>query len=222
MASFEGKNSGSTSGHSPGGPHSGHIQGPPNRTRLIVLLVAIVAVLLPVVGYTLYWIFPSASNVGYYPEQPIPYSHKLHAGQYKIPCLYCHSSAEKSVHAGVPPLNVCMNCHRVVKTDSVWIKKITAAYNEGRPIEWVRIHELPDHAHFNHKRHVAKGVACQTCHGPVQEMDRVYQYSALNMGWCLSCHRGFTTPKQILQKTYPGQKDPHGPVASINCTTCHY
>jgi hypothetical protein len=170
-------------------------------------------------------VFPTASNQGYAPVQPIPYSHRLHAGELKIPCLYCHSGAEKSRHANIPALNVCMNCHRVVKTDSPYIKQITAAYVAGKPIEWVRVHEVADYVYFPHKRHVAAGVSCQTCHGPVQEMDRVYQYSALTMGWCMECHRGQTTPKNVLQKFYPSQSGgpdaPHGPVAPVNCSTCH-
>lgn len=192
------------------------------QSTRIKLLIPILVILLPIVGYMVYWALPTASNQGYIPEQPIPFSHKLHAGKHKIQCLYCHGGAEKSAHATVPALNVCMNCHRYVKTDSPHIAKITKAYNEGKPIEWIRIHELPDFAKFNHKRHVAKGVTCQTCHGPVQEMDKVYQYAPLNMGWCVNCHRGETTPKAVLTRIYPGQKNPHGPVASLNCTTCHY
>jgi hypothetical protein len=165
--------------------------------------------------------FPTASNEGYNPEQPIPFSHKLHAGDNKIACLYCHSGAEKSRHASVPSVNVCMNCHSVVKTDSPWIQQIRKHYAEGTPIEWIRVHELPDYVYFPHKRHVAKGVACQTCHGPVQEMARVYQFAPLTMGWCMECHRGQTTPRAVLQNVYPNMKDPHGPVAAVNCNTCH-
>ena len=165
--------------------------------------------------------FPTASNEGYAPEQPIPYSHKLHAGDLKIPCLYCHSGAEKSRHATIPSVNVCMNCHSVVKTDSPHIQKIRKHYLEGTPIEWVRVHELPDYVYFPHKRHVAKGVACQVCHGPIQEMEKVYQKAPLTMGWCMECHRGQTTPRQVLQKVYPDMKDPHGAVAPVNCDTCH-
>jgi hypothetical protein len=190
------------------------------RKKLAILAVVF---LIPVVAYAVVTMFPTASNQGYMPEQPIPYSHKLHAGQYKIDCLYCHSNADKSQHATIPPVSVCMNCHKVVKTDSPWIQKLTQAYNENRPIEWVRIHELPDHAHFNHSRHVVSGVACQTCHGPIETMEKVYQFSELNMGWCLNCHRGNTTPSEILRKYHPGEADPRGkPVASINCSTCHY
>ena len=184
------------------------------------ITVALVATLLVVVGVAAY--FPTASNEGYAPEQPIPFSHKLHAGTHKIPCMYCHVGVEKSKHASVPAVNVCMNCHTVVKTDSPWIQKIWKHWKEGTPIEWVRVHELPDFVYFPHKRHVAKGIACQTCHGPVQEMDRVYQQSALTMGWCMSCHKGETTPRDVLQRAFPDMKDPHGQVAPLNCNTCHY
>jgi hypothetical protein len=165
--------------------------------------------------------FPSASNQDYAPEQPIPFSHKLHAGDNKIPCLYCHNAAEKSRHATIPAVNVCMNCHTVVKTDSPLIQKVRQAYIDNKPIEWVRVHELPDYVYFPHKRHVAKGVSCQTCHGPVQDMSRVYQFAPLTMGWCMECHRGETTPKNVMANLYPNMKDPHGQAASTNCSTCH-
>lgn len=168
-------------------------------------------------------IFPSASNEGYAPEQPIPFSHKIHAGDNKIDCKYCHTGVEKAKHAGIPSLNVCMNCHTVVKGDSPYIQQIKKAYTEGRPIEWVRIHELPDYVYFPHKRHVAKGVACESCHGDVKKMDRVYQFAPLTMGWCMQCHRGETTPKNVIHSMFPDVKDPHGrlPVAPTDCSTCH-
>ncbi|MDX1973167.1 MAG: cytochrome c3 family protein, partial [Candidatus Sumerlaeia bacterium] len=110
------------------------------------------------------------NNKGYEPLQPIPYSHKLHAGledgQLGMQCLYCHGSAEKSAHAGVPSVDTCMGCHTLVKTDSPYIKQLTEYYQSGESVPWVRIHSLPDHAYFNHAAHVAAGVACQTCHGP--------------------------------------------------------
>ena len=137
-------------------------------------------------------------------------------------CRYCHTSAYRSPHAGVPSLSTCMNCHTVVKTDSPWIQKMQKSYAEGKPIEWVRVHELPDHAHFNHKRHLAKGVQCETCHGNVKEMDKIVQDQPLNMGWCLNCHRGFETPKYIRKNVHPDQPDSKEPVAPFNCNTCHY
>lgn len=167
-------------------------------------------------------VFPTASNQGYAPEQPIPFSHKRHAGDNRIACNYCHSGVEKSRHAAIPSLSTCMNCHSVVKGDSPHIQKIKKAFEEGRPIEWVRIHELPDFVYFSHKRHVAQGLACETCHGNVKQMVRVAQFAPLTMGWCMECHRGQTTPKHVLAKVYPGMKNPHGPVAPVNCSTCHY
>jgi hypothetical protein len=167
------------------------------------------------------YVFPTATNQGYAPEQPIPFSHKIHAGINKIQCQYCHSEVEKSRHAGIPSLNVCMNCHSVVKTDSPYIKQVRAAWDAKKPIEWIRVHELPDYVYFPHKRHVAKGITCETCHGNVKEMDRIQQHAPLTMGWCMECHRGQTTPKQVMARIYPNMKNPHGQVAPTNCDTCH-
>src|SRR6476660_6218450 len=136
------------------------ISGTQKKLGVALSLVIAVFVITVAVVY-----FPTASNQGYAPEQPIPFSHKLHAGDNKIPCLYCHSAAEKSRHASVPSMNVCMNCHSVVKTDSPLIQKVRQAYAEGKVIPWIRVHELPDYVYFPHKRHVAKGVACEVCHG---------------------------------------------------------
>jgi len=191
---------------------------------LLVVLTAVIAV----GGGIATLMYPSASNQGYAPEQPIPFSHKLHAGQYKMPCAYCHVGVEKSRHASVPALNVCMNCHSVVKTDSPYIKQIRENYAAGKPVEWVRVHELPDFVYFPHKRHVAKGVACEVCHGDVKTMDRVYQFAPLNMGWCMECHRGKTTPRNVeveIAKLNPHVNDPdlrHKPIASVQCSACHH
>ena len=137
-------------------------------------------------------------------------------------CRYCHTGAYKSAHATIPSMNVCMNCHSVVKADSPYIQQLKQAYTDGQPIEWVRVHELPDHVRFNHKRHVSKGVQCETCHGDLRTMDVVSQQSALTMGWCLNCHRGQTTPQYIRDLVYPGQNNHTDPVAPFNCGTCHY
>jgi mono/diheme cytochrome c family protein len=126
----------------------------------------------------------------YQPKQPIAFSHKLHAGDHKIDCNYCHTSVYKSRNANIPSANICMNCHSQIKKESPEIKKIYAALEKNRPIEWVRIHNLPDLAYFNHSQHTkVGGVECQTCHGPIETMDVVYQYSPLTMGWCINCHR---------------------------------
>ncbi len=192
--------------------------------KKIGLLVGVVLVF--VVLGTGVMVFPSASNGGYQPDQPIPYSHKLHAGQLKIQCQYCHVGAEKSQHATIPSLGVCMNCHKVVRTESPWIQKMTAAYNEGKPIEWVRIHELPDHVYFPHHRHVNRGIACETCHGDIKTMEKVYQHAALDMGWCMDCHRGVTTPKNIVKQIQEEQGSEKrfirdGQIAPTDCSTCH-
>ena len=127
---------------------------------------------------------------GYQPTQPIAFSHKLHAGTHQINCAYCHTSVYKSKSANIPSSNICMNCHSQIKTESPEIKKIYRAIERKQPIQWVRIHNLPDLAYFNHSQHTqVAGLQCQTCHGPVQNMEVVYQYSALTMGWCINCHR---------------------------------
>ncbi|WP_224242801.1 cytochrome c3 family protein [Hyalangium gracile] len=132
---------------------------------------------------------PVNNQQGYMPEQPVAFSHAVHAGHYEVDCQYCHAGAERSRHAGVPPSTVCMNCHTHVKTDSPEIQKVATAVKEGRPIEWVRVHRLPDHAWFSHANHVTAGLKCQTCHGPVEQMVRVEQAEPMTMGWCLDCHR---------------------------------
>lgn len=143
-------------------------------------------------------------NQGYQPDQPIPYSHKLHAGQYKIDCRYCHTGVGVSRHASVPSLNVCMNCHLVVKTDSPWIQKLAEAYNSGKSVAWQKVHLLPDFVKFNHAAHIKAGKDCTTCHGNIAEMEKVQQVQSLSMGWCVNCHR------------QPENKAP------LNCSTCHY
>lgn len=144
-------------------------------------------------------------NAGYSPEQPLPFSHELHVGQNKIQCQYCHNQVEFSKSSNIPALSTCMNCHQQVagSKDPESVKKLREAYADGKPIEWVKIHMLPDHVQFNHQAHVSRGVNCSTCHGPIETMARVYQYSDLSMGWCVNCHR------------QPENKAP------LNCSTCH-
>ncbi|RZJ58026.1 MAG: c-type cytochrome [Hymenobacter sp.] len=127
---------------------------------------------------------------GYQPTQPIAFSHKIHAGENNINCAYCHTSVYKGKSANIPSPNICMNCHSQIKTESPEIKKIYRAIERKQPIQWVRVHNLPDLAYFNHSQHTqVGGIQCQTCHGPIQNMEVVYQYSALTMGWCINCHR---------------------------------
>jgi hypothetical protein len=138
---------------------------------------------------------PVATDVGYAPEQPIPYSHALHAGQLGIDCRYCHTTVEKAGFAAVPATQTCMNCHtqiRVNGPDGQPNNKLAAlreSWNTGTPVEWVKIHDLPDYAYFNHSAHVNKGVGCNVCHGRVDRMEVVYQAETLSMSWCLDCHR---------------------------------
>jgi len=125
---------------------------------------------------------------GYRPAQPIEFSHRMHAGERQIPCLYCHFAAARSPHAGIPAASVCMNCHGLLTLRTREIQKLRESFLQQRPIEWVKVHNLPDFVHFDHSRHVGAGVACQSCHGAVEQMDRVEQRMPLRMGWCLECH----------------------------------
>jgi hypothetical protein len=188
-------------------------------------LVPIIVVLL-VVGTGVNALMNVGVNTGYAPDQPIPFSHKLHAGQYNIPCMYCHVGVEKSKHATVPSMNICMNCHSVVKPDSPYIQKLKQLYNEKKePFQWIKVHDLPDFVNFNHKRHVLKGIACETCHGEVKRMMTIRQEHPLNMGWCMDCHRGVTAPAHLARVDAEHAKgtgvEPGG-VAPTSCYTCHH
>ncbi len=169
------------------------------------------AVLLTVLGVGWYT-QPDRFVRGYAPQQPIPYSHQLHAGVLKIPCQYCHSGVLKSRIASIPSVATCMNCHKVTKTGSPAIQKLAAAYASGGPVRWERIHRLPDHVYFDHRPHVSAGILCQTCHGEVQTMPVVSQHMSMRMGNCLGCHRD---PRYALPA---GSKIVRGPE---NCNACH-
>ncbi|MGI9100977.1 MAG: cytochrome c3 family protein [Terriglobales bacterium] len=244
---------------------------------------AITIVLLVAVGFGLLALAPKlgsthlpGNQIGYEPTQPIAFSHRLHAGELQVQCLYCHSGAERSRHAGIPAANVCMNCHRFVSAPmgavraedeqakkesrasrlivSTEIQKLytavgfdpaaksptgnrqsaipsTSDHQPSTPIAWVKIHNVPDFVYFDHRPHVNAGVACQSCHGPVETMERVRQVQDLSMGWCVNCHRGvdragldgkgdFTSApapaavgmKPVIRRVY----------ASTDCQTCHY
>ena len=188
-------------------------------------------------------------TTNYQPAQPIAFSHEIHAGINGVDCNYCHTSARHSKHSGIPSANVCMNCHTYISEGSKYgtkeIAKIYEAvgfdpdsrqYIEGyeqRPIEWVRIHNLPDHAYFNHSQHVvAGGLECQECHGPVEEMEVLYQYSELTMGWCIECHREtevkmegnnyYTHLHDQLKEKYKGKPITVDMIGGIECGKCHY
>ena len=199
------------------------------RTLTVLLTTALFASL---VSLAAAWRLPG-DNRGYEPVQPIAYSHRLHAGEMQIPCLYCHSTAERGIYAGIPATSVCMNCHQLVTASaaamreeraaaakegrrvrsvvSPELRKLTITFR-GQPIPWVRVHTLPDFVRFDHSAHVTTGVACQTCHGPVESMERVRQVAPLTMGWCVDCHR------DANERGVAGRRVN----ASLDCTACHY
>jgi cytochrome c551/c552 len=188
-------------------------------------------------------IYVEAANLGrqqyYQPDQPIWFSHKVHAGQNRIDCEYCHFTAETSMHAGIPPASVCMNCHSQVKegkqTGKKEIAKIYDAINNNKPIEWIKVHNLPDYVYFNHEQHVKVGkLDCTECHGNVEEMDQVAQVQPLSMGWCLDCHRThevqFTGNKfyEQYKKLHEDLKSGKTDIVTVkmiggeDCQKCHY
>lgn len=142
-----------------------------------------------VVGFVWYYFSPEYTDVGYRPKQPVTYSHKLHAGDLGIDCRYCHTTVEVEAHANVPPTRTCMNCHTMVKPESEKLALVRESFATDRPIEWIRVHNLPGYAYFDHSAHITAGVGCVSCHGRVDQMEEVTLAKPLSMGWCLSCHR---------------------------------
>ena len=132
---------------------------------------------------------PTATDVGYMPTQPVPYSHALHVGQLGMDCRYCHSGVEETPHASVPPTQTCMNCHSKVRASSEKLIPVRESYATGMPVPWIRVHDLPDYVYFDHSAHVRRGVGCVSCHGRIDTMEVVFQAEPLSMGWCLECHR---------------------------------
>lgn len=171
-------------------------------------------------------------HTGYAPKQPIEFSHKLHAGQYKINCNYCHTGVYKGKGANIPSANICMNCHGVIKRESPQIKKIYQAIEQDTPIEWVRVHNLPDLAYFNHSQHtVVGGVNCQQCHGEVEKMEVIQQRSSLTMGWCIDCHRQTNVNSKgnayydkllAVHKGEGGKDLKVANIGGLECSKCHY
>lgn len=156
---------------------------------------------------------PERDGVGYRPEQPIEFSHKLHSGQMQIDCKYCHTTVDKSRFAGIPSVSTCMNCHSIARKDRPQIIKLTEYYNNNIPLPWKRIHRVPDFAYFDHSVHVNKGIECSACHGSVEQMDKVSQVNSFTMGSCLSCHR--EAHDRFPQLANKIQKGPE------NCSSCH-
>jgi len=162
----------------------------------IYIAVSLSFLIIFVVAFIWYYGSPKYTDVGYRPIQPVPYSHKLHAGDLGLDCRYCHYDVEYSAVANIPPSQVCMNCHRLVGTTSEKLLKLRESWVNGEPIEWVRVHKLADYAYFNHQAHLRAGVGCSSCHGNIAQMDVVKQVQPLSMSWCLDCHRN---PDQSLR-----------------------
>ena len=215
--------------------------------RLVVVLLAAVGLtLLYSVGVAYFATEPRNVNVGYSPRQPVPFSHKTHAGQLKLDCRYCHNTVEQGAHAAIPPTRTCGNCHSgkqsdgavpyaAVLADSQKLAPIRERLATGKSIPWVRVHDLPDFAYFDHSAHVNRGVGCVSCHGRVDRMEQVYQAEPLSMAWCLDCHRNPTPHLRpldaITQMDWVPERDPtevgrevHQQLnikTSTNCSTCH-
>jgi len=220
----------------------------PNWTNKFVVVVG--AVVLLGLGYigavVAYGTAPGTIQVGYSPKQPVPFSHKLHAGKLKMDCRYCHNTVDRAAHAAIPPTATCVNCHSAAASDgSVQIAAVFSKSSKlqavresqvtGKPIPWVRVHNLPDFVYFNHAAHVNRGVSCVSCHGRVDKMDQVYQAEPLTMRWCLDCHRrpdAHLRPLEYITQLdwQPGQDA--GTLGaevrrqlninpSTNCSTCH-
>ena len=229
-----------------------------------LVLVSAIFLLLASAYFAYGWMMQVGVDQGYAPVQPIHYSHKIHAGDNKIECKYCHSSARVSKHSGIPALNVCMNCHKSIYeykgnpegpsaedmangyTNEFYTGEIKKLYKavgwdeenqkytgESQPVEWVRIHNLPDFAYFNHSQHVSVGgIECQTCHGPVEEMEVMYQFAPLTMGWCINCHREtevkvegneyYAAIHEELSKKYGVENLTVAMMGGLECGKCHY
>jgi hypothetical protein len=198
----------------------------------------LVGITLVVIGFY-YYALPSYTRVGYTPEQPVAFSHELHAGQLGLDCAYCHQSVFDGPHANVPAAQTCMNCHDPkkanVKGNSELLAAVRLSRDTGRPVEWKRVHKLPEFAYFNHAVHVNKGVSCVSCHGQVNEMKVVSHDKELSMGWCLKCHND-PTPHlrpldQVTNLTWqPGENAAEQREAikaalhiapPMNCQSCH-
>jgi mono/diheme cytochrome c family protein len=223
-----------------------------------LVLISVIFLLLASAYFAYGWMSQVGVDQGYEPIQPIHYSHRIHAGDNKIECKYCHSSARKSKHSGIPSLNVCMNCHKSIyevapatqaegkqygidynaQIDSLyaavgWDEENQKYTGKTKPVEWIRVHNLPDFAYFNHSQHVEVGqIECQTCHGPVEEMEILSQFSPLTMGWCINCHietnvktegnEYYAKIHEELSKKYGVETLTAAQMGGLECGKCHY
>ena len=182
---------------------------PPGTNQTVIkagIVLNVVGVL--VVLAVWYYFTPKYSRVGYQPVQPVHFQHDIHVGQLGLDCRYCHSYVEVSGHSNYPTTQTCMNCHRQVQKDNPKLQPIRDSWATGTPVAWVKIHNVPDYAYFNHSAHVNRGVSCVSCHGNVDNMNTVYQAESQSMGWCLNCHRNPQNFVRPLAATTPGEKSP--------------
>ena len=156
--------------------------------------------LLAVIFIFWYYGSPKYTDVGYAPEQPIDYSHKFHVGTLGLDCRYCHSFVESSHEANIPSTSVCMNCHQNIRKESKDLTFLKNSYENNDPIEWIKVHMLPDYAYFDHSVHLNAGVGCVSCHGRIDQMEVVKQSEPLSMSWCLDCHR---EPEEHIRPNVP-------------------
>ena len=205
-----------------------------NRLRPALVVGGGVVVVYAVTWFS-YGAAPSTTNVGYAPEQPVAFSHALHAGELGLDCRYCHNTVERAARAAIPPTQTCMNCHERIKTESEALAPVLRSFAEGTPIPWRRVHDLPDYVYFDHSAHVTRGVGCVTCHGRIDTMKRVRQEQPLSMAWCVECHRDpaphLRPPEFVTAMDWEPPDDPRAfgeALAeqrdlhpSTDCSTCH-
>lgn len=210
----------------------------PRWSNALLPTLMVVGALLPlyVVMFVAYGFSPKTLEVGYQPEQPVPFSHALHAGQMGMDCRYCHNTVEKAAHAAVPPTQTCMNCHKWVRPESPKLEKVQESYKTGEPIEWIWVNKVADYAYFDHSAHVNRGVGCVECHGRIDQMEVVQRHEPLSMGWCLECHRNpvdnlrpisevtnlaYDQRTELSLEERVALKDLYHINPSENCSTCH-
>lgn len=204
-----------------------------NRLREIGAVAAVGGLVYVVVLLTLLF-GPETSAIGYAPDQPVAYSHAVHAGELDIDCRYCHDTVMQTAQAAIPPAATCMNCHASVRAESDKLAPVRAAFESGEPLRWKRVHDLPDFVYFDHSAHVNSGVGCVSCHGRVDRMEVVQQEKALTMGWCLDCHRDptpYIQPRETVTaldwersdaSVAPAQLiQDYDITPSTDCSTCH-
>jgi hypothetical protein len=182
----------------------------PKGTNLIVIKAGLALSIVGALAALAVWYYftPKYSRVGYEPVQPVAFQHDIHVGQLGLDCRYCHSYVEMSGHSNYPTTQTCMNCHSQIQKNNPKLAPVRDSYATGHPIAWVKIHNVPDYAYFNHSAHVNRGVSCVVCHGKVNEMSVVWHDQSLSMGWCLQCHRNPQDYVRPLAADKPGQQSP--------------